>query len=61
MEVKDLITLNTMIDGYSRDSGFREVLELFNEMLALGIKPNKFTLVSVPSACSLLSALEQGE
>lgn len=60
-ELKDSITFDAMIDGYSRVVRFREVLQLFNEMLALEIKPSKFTLVSTLSACSQLSALEQGE
>lgn len=61
VELKDLITFYAMIDGHWGGSGFREVLELFNEMLALEIKPDSFTLVRVLSACSQLSALEQGE
>ncbi|KAJ6810492.1 pentatricopeptide repeat-containing protein-like [Iris pallida] len=61
MGLKDLTSFNLVIDGYSRNEGFEKVLEIFHEMRGLEICPDRFTLVSVLSACSNLSALEQGK
>ncbi|KAH7549469.1 hypothetical protein JRO89_XS13G0036700 [Xanthoceras sorbifolium] len=60
-EMKDLITLNLMIDGYAREGSYTNIVEVFEEMRSLNIKPNRFTIVSVLAACSHLVALEQGE
>ncbi|XP_042505630.1 pentatricopeptide repeat-containing protein At4g18840-like [Macadamia integrifolia] len=61
LRLKDLVTLKLMIDGYAREGSFAEVLEIFQEMQTLKIKPDKFTIVNALSACSHLAALEQGE
>ncbi|KAK0587754.1 hypothetical protein LWI29_028284 [Acer saccharum] len=60
-EMKDLITFNLMIDGYAREGRFKNIVEVFEEMRLLNITPNRFTIVSVLTACSHLVALEQGE
>jgi pentatricopeptide repeat protein len=60
-EMKDVITFNLMIDGYAREGRHKEILEIFKEMRVAKIKPSRFTMVSVLTACSYLGALEQGE
>ncbi|XP_050229533.1 pentatricopeptide repeat-containing protein At2g29760, chloroplastic-like [Mercurialis annua] len=60
-ELKDLITFNLMIDGYARDGEYGEVLHIFREVQKANVELNKFTIVSVLTACSNLAALDQGE
>ncbi|KAF8413118.1 hypothetical protein HHK36_001094 [Tetracentron sinense] len=61
LQLKDLITFNIIIDGYAREGRYKEVLDVFQELQMVKIEPNRFTMVSVLSACSSLAALEQGE
>lgn len=60
--VKDVVSWNAIISGYADVGGFNEVLLLFQNMLGENIiKPDKYTLVDVLSACSNLGALSRGE
>ncbi|WCJ26188.1 Pentatricopeptide repeat (PPR-like) superfamily protein [Euphorbia peplus] len=59
--IKGLITFNLMIDGYARDSRYSDVLQIFEEMRKARIELNRFTMVSVLTACSNLAASDQGE
>ncbi|XP_072997209.1 pentatricopeptide repeat-containing protein At5g66520-like [Typha latifolia] len=61
MPNKDVVSWSTMISGYAQHDWFLETLELFNEMQIRAVKPDETTLVSVISACTHLSALEQGK
>ncbi|XP_043705287.1 pentatricopeptide repeat-containing protein At3g29230-like [Telopea speciosissima] len=61
LQLKDLGTFKLMIDGYTKEGSYAEVLEVFQEMQKLKIKPDKFTIVNALSACSCVAALEQGE
>ncbi|OAY81752.1 Pentatricopeptide repeat-containing protein, chloroplastic [Ananas comosus] len=61
MPHKDVVSWSTMVTGYAQHDRFVETLDLFNEMQNRGIKPDETTLVSVISACTHLSALEQGK
>ncbi|KAL5703760.1 hypothetical protein ACHQM5_022274 [Ranunculus cassubicifolius] len=62
MPVKNVINWNAMIAGYVHNKMFDKALDLFHEMLTNSkCRPNEGTLVTVLSACSHLSALEQGE
>ncbi|KAL0003761.1 hypothetical protein SO802_011322 [Lithocarpus litseifolius] len=58
--VKDVITWNSMISGYSQVGSAYEALELFHQMISDSISPDAVTLVSVLSACASLSALGVG-
>ncbi|KAJ7952364.1 Pentatricopeptide repeat [Quillaja saponaria] len=58
---KDLITFKMMIDGCAKELRFKEVLEIFQEMQKLKVKPDSFILVNALSACSNMVTLEQGE
>ncbi|OAY59859.1 pentatricopeptide repeat-containing protein At4g18840 [Manihot esculenta] len=61
VEIKDLITYNLMIDGYVRDRSYRKVLQILEDVKEAKAEINKFTMVSVLTACSHLAALDQGE
>uniref|UniRef100_M1DG55 DYW domain-containing protein n=2 Tax=Solanum tuberosum TaxID=4113 RepID=M1DG55_SOLTU len=61
MTEKDVVSWTTMISGYAQHDHFSETLALFQEMLHEDNKPDETTLVSVLSACTHLSALDQGK
>uniref|UniRef100_A0A3Q7EQG4 DYW domain-containing protein n=2 Tax=Solanum lycopersicum TaxID=4081 RepID=A0A3Q7EQG4_SOLLC len=61
MAEKDVVSWTTMISGYAQHDHFSETLALFQEMLHEDSKPDETTLVSVLSACTHLSALDQGK
>ncbi|KAG5625938.1 hypothetical protein H5410_011156 [Solanum commersonii] len=61
MAEKDVVSWTTMISGYAQHDHFSETLALFQEMLHEDNKPDETTLVSVLSACTHLSALDQGK
>lgn len=59
MPVKDSISWNTMIGGYSKNCLPNEALTLFFEMQGV-IKPNSITIACILPACASLAALERG-
>ncbi|KAJ1279821.1 hypothetical protein BS78_04G185200 [Paspalum vaginatum] len=61
MPDKDNVSWSTMISGCVQNNQSSEALTVFDNMRAHGVKPDEVTLVSVISACSNLSALEQGK
>ncbi|XP_006649982.1 pentatricopeptide repeat-containing protein At1g05750, chloroplastic-like [Oryza brachyantha] len=61
MPDKDNVSWTTMISGCVQNDQSSEALSVFNSMLAQGIKPNEVTLVSIISACTNMSSLEQGK
>ncbi|KAK8937268.1 Pentatricopeptide repeat-containing protein [Platanthera zijinensis] len=61
MSSPDLITFNSMITGYIHSSRLQEALSLFTSLLASGLLPDKFTIVSLLSVCSSLGALHHGK
>ncbi|KAF1892477.1 hypothetical protein Lal_00010943 [Lupinus albus] len=58
--VKDVISWTSMISGYVKVGEHHESLQLFFEMVDLGVEPNGFTLSSVIKACSELGYLKLG-
>ncbi|KAA8545270.1 hypothetical protein F0562_020054 [Nyssa sinensis] len=61
MPEKDIVSWSAMISGYTQLDQFSETLALFQEMLLEDIMPDETTLVSVISACTHLTALDQGK
>ncbi|KAL5729867.1 ubiquitin-specific protease [Ranunculus cassubicifolius] len=59
MPVKDTISWNTMIGGYSKNSLPNEAFRAFLEM-QLKSKPNNVTVACILPACASLSALDRG-
>ncbi|XP_071685838.1 pentatricopeptide repeat-containing protein At3g62890-like [Rutidosis leptorrhynchoides] len=61
MPEKDVVSWSALISGHKQLGLFDETIALFQEMMLDGrIKPDETILVSVISACTHLSALEQG-
>lgn len=56
----DLVSWNTIIDGYVQCGQCKEALRLFLRMQRSGLKPDDATLVIVLSACANLGALDFG-
>ncbi|OWM76257.1 putative pentatricopeptide repeat-containing protein At5g13230, mitochondrial [Punica granatum] len=61
MNVRDVVSWNTMISGYSMHGLSREALKAFEMMKERKVRPNTLTFVGVLSACSNGGLLEQGE
>ncbi|XP_022724785.1 pentatricopeptide repeat-containing protein DOT4, chloroplastic [Durio zibethinus] len=60
MAVKDIISWNTMIGGYSKNCLPNEALKIFAAMLK-ELKPDSRTMASILPACASLAALERGK
>eukprot|EP01018_Ginkgo_biloba_P037423 Gb_09406 [translate_table: standard] len=60
MLIRDVISWNVMIVGYTQNGHANEALTLFHQMQLANMKPNEITMVTVLSACAQLEALHQG-
>ncbi|KAI3801977.1 hypothetical protein L1987_30097 [Smallanthus sonchifolius] len=61
IEKKDTISWTTMIVGHVQNGKEEDALMLFNDMLMENVKPDKFTVSSVVSACARLASLFYGQ
>ncbi|XXG53810.1 hypothetical protein AAC387_Pa03g1842 [Persea americana] len=59
--VQDVVLWTAMINGYVLYNRFDEALALFREMQIKSIKPDRYTIVSLLTACAHLGALDQGK
>ncbi|KAG9441848.1 hypothetical protein H6P81_017702 [Aristolochia fimbriata] len=59
--VRNLITWNSMICGFAQNGKVNETLELFNEMVRTGIRPDYISFIGVLSACSYSGLVEEGK
>ncbi|XP_038988187.1 pentatricopeptide repeat-containing protein At3g29230-like [Phoenix dactylifera] len=60
MPERNVISWSILIDGYIRHGDSKEALNIFQQMLRHGMKPDKISAVGVISACAQLGALDQG-
>ncbi|KAK2424281.1 pentatricopeptide repeat-containing protein, mitochondrial [Trifolium repens] len=60
MPTRDVISWNAMISGLSQNGHGNKALELFEEMLLEGIKPDPVTFVNLLSACSHMGLVDKG-
>eukprot|EP01018_Ginkgo_biloba_P006260 Gb_32989 [translate_table: standard] len=61
MPQRDQVSWNAVIVGSAQHKRGMEALELFQQMVRLGMKPDMFTLASVLSAYASLEDLQQGK
>ncbi|KAL8170256.1 LOW QUALITY PROTEIN: hypothetical protein V2J09_022060 [Rumex salicifolius] len=61
MSVRNLVTWNSVINGYALNGKPDEVLMLYKEMANEGVEPDGFTVVSLLSASAELGALTLGK
>lgn len=60
MPARDVVSWNSMISGLSQNGRGAEALELFEEMLLEGTKPDYVTFVNILSACSHIGLVDKG-
>ncbi|XP_058101167.1 pentatricopeptide repeat-containing protein At4g02750 [Magnolia sinica] len=60
MPEKDVVTWNTMIQGYARHGFGKEAVEVFESMRMTDVKPDDVTMVGVLSACSHAGLVDKG-
>ncbi|XP_060184951.1 pentatricopeptide repeat-containing protein At4g13650-like [Lycium barbarum] len=60
MPQRDVITWNIMISGYNQNGFPRKSLNLYNNMVSLGIKENSSTLSSILSICANAGLCKEG-
>lgn len=61
MSLRNLVSWNSMIGGYSRTGFCKEAFLTFREMRELGFHPDHFTLVNLLSICSRSYNLDLGK
>ncbi|XP_052202170.1 LOW QUALITY PROTEIN: pentatricopeptide repeat-containing protein At2g13600-like [Diospyros lotus] len=59
--VKNLISWNSIMDGYAQSGQGSKVLEIFENMLTMGCRPDNISYVSVLSGCSHSGLLSKGQ
>lgn len=60
MRLKNVVSWNSMIDGYGQNGDTEEALRLFKKMMADGIQATDVTIMSALYACGELGDLEEG-
>ncbi|KAA8540022.1 hypothetical protein F0562_026714 [Nyssa sinensis] len=60
MEDRNVISWTSMITGFAKHGFARRALEIFHQMLEVGMKPNEITYVAVLSACSHAGMINEG-
>ncbi|KAK4347832.1 hypothetical protein RND71_034171 [Anisodus tanguticus] len=60
MPARDLVSWNSMMSGLSQNGRGVEALELFEEMLLDGTRPDYVTFVNILSACSHMGLVKRG-
>ncbi|KAK8935594.1 Pentatricopeptide repeat-containing protein [Platanthera zijinensis] len=60
MNERNVISWTSMIAGLAKHGDARRALQLFNEMLSAGLRPNEITYLAVLSACSHVGLVREG-
>eukprot|EP01018_Ginkgo_biloba_P006955 Gb_01588 [translate_table: standard] len=60
MHKRDVVSWTAMIAGCAQHGQGKEALQLFQQMLLSGVKPNEITFVGVLSACSHAGLVDEG-
>ncbi|KAF9688715.1 hypothetical protein SADUNF_Sadunf01G0017000 [Salix dunnii] len=58
--VRDLVSWNSLINGYVRRRQAREAMGIYQKMITEQVKPDEVTMIGVVSACAQLESLELG-
>ncbi|TVU01466.1 hypothetical protein EJB05_08878, partial [Eragrostis curvula] len=58
---KDLVSWNAMITGYSQHGMGKQAIEIFDDMLRAGAKPDYISYVAVLSGCSHSGLVQEGK
>jgi len=60
MDVRDIVTWNTIIAGYVMNGYHSRALDLFQGLLSTGIAPDSVSFISLLTACAQLRDVKQG-
>ncbi|KAK9277482.1 hypothetical protein L1049_007026 [Liquidambar formosana] len=60
MNFRDEVSWTALVSGYAQFGKANETIDLFEEMLAHGLKPDGVTFIGVLSACSRAGLVEKG-
>ncbi|KAL0299667.1 UNVERIFIED_CONTAM: Pentatricopeptide repeat-containing protein, chloroplastic [Sesamum radiatum] len=60
MEDRNVISWTSIITGFAKHGFAKRALELFQQMLDFGVKPNEVTYIAVLSACSHVGLIDEG-
>eukprot|EP01018_Ginkgo_biloba_P036306 Gb_38750 [translate_table: standard] len=60
MPQRNLVSWTTLITGYAQNGHGNDVLQLFEEMVRIGLKPDHITFIGVLSACSHAGLIDEG-
>lgn len=61
MEFRSVVSWTTMIAGYMKNTLHLEAMNLFVEMMRLGLRPDGFGCTSILTSCGSVEALQQGK
>ncbi|XAR54499.1 hypothetical protein NMG60_11029649 [Bertholletia excelsa] len=61
MKSKNVVSWNSMIDGYTQNGDSKEALALFEEMLDKGLQPTNVTIMQALHACADLGDITKGQ
>ncbi|KAI8571552.1 hypothetical protein RHMOL_Rhmol01G0128700 [Rhododendron molle] len=61
MQYRNVVSWNSMIDGYTQNGDSKEALELFQQMLNERVEPTNVTIMKALSACADLGDIVKGE
>ncbi|KAJ8483916.1 hypothetical protein OPV22_016401 [Ensete ventricosum] len=61
MPERNVVSWTALISGYEQNGDEEAALGLFTQMMAEGVIPTPFTLVSILSACASLGLIERGK
>ncbi|KAL8088320.1 pentatricopeptide repeat-containing protein At3g16610 [Apium graveolens] len=57
----DVVIWNHLIRGYAWEGPYNEAIDLYSEMIHIGVRPNKYTYPFVLKACAGLQAVDDGK
>ncbi|XP_050286318.1 pentatricopeptide repeat-containing protein At3g14330-like [Quercus robur] len=60
MQSKDLTSWNTMLTGYAVNGSLQKAMEIFNEMVESGIRPDAVTFIALLPGCSHAGLTDEG-
>jgi pentatricopeptide repeat protein len=61
LKVKDIVSWNAMITGYSHHGMGKQAIEIFDDILKRGAKPDYISYVAVLSGCSHSGLVQEGK
>ncbi|OVA18246.1 Pentatricopeptide repeat [Macleaya cordata] len=61
MQMRNVVSWNSMIDGYAESGNSEEAMVIFKKMMKEGVEPTDVTIMGALHACADMGDLEQGK